>query len=94
MNLFLECPFQELLNDTICHVEANNELCDYDGGDCCPGDYCHHNVTLFELFTPDCGWLFQFFMNIKLSCILEKYLMFRMWFDSFSWGSTLPGYHK
>ena len=81
MNIFLECPFQELLNDTICHVEANNELCDYDGGDCCPGDYCHHNVTLFELFTPDCGWLFQFFMKIKLSCILEKYFMFRMWFQ-------------
>ena len=53
----IECPFKELLNNGVCNYETNNELCSYDGGDCCPGTMCHQNkdISLLHLFTPNCG---------------------------------------
>ncbi len=43
------CSFH-LVGDGICHGENNNELCQFDGGDCCSGQ---DGVCLY-CFQPDC----------------------------------------
>ena len=41
---FSDCSYLELIGDCFCNDEANNDNCNYDGGDCCGyninTDYC------------------------------------------------------
>ena len=34
----LDCQYESLIGNGICNQEANNEDCQYDGGDCCYAD--------------------------------------------------------
>ena len=33
--VYLDCQYENLIGNGICNQEANNEDCQYDGGDCC-----------------------------------------------------------
>ena len=40
-SIIADCTYDEYINDGICdYTYNNNEACLFDGGDCCPGDYC------------------------------------------------------
>ena len=41
------CPFLQIVGDQFCDDEANYEICEFDGGDCCMDD-------VFTLFCIDC----------------------------------------
>ena len=36
--IFPDCQYERLIGNGICNPEANNEDCQYDGGDCCYAD--------------------------------------------------------
>ena len=36
--VYRDCQFESVIGDGICDQEANNEDCQYDGGDCCYAD--------------------------------------------------------
>ena len=36
--VYLDCQYESLIGNGICNQEANNEDCQYDGGDCCYAD--------------------------------------------------------
>ncbi len=53
----ISCSSLEFVNDTVCDPGNNNELCLYDGGDCCLGesqDCSSDCFSLLDTINPDC----------------------------------------
>ena len=74
--LQIECPFpSELFNNGICDYVMNNEVCDYDGDDCCENAHnlytWHHWTKVQSVIDSNCGEFMYHIPHLRMKSLAK-----------------------